>query len=117
MAGLFIQLKHWLSKGGIKPSPAVCELFELRPLFLRQLFVTFFGLSGSLALSAATVTQEKPEFLRAQIMAKNICGVCHLFPQPDLLDRYTWTNHIKPRMRVSMVCPRWKTILHPMRAR
>ena len=36
------------------------------------------------------------------MVAKNICAVCHLFPQPELLDRHTWTNHVKPRMRFIM---------------
>src|SRR5438132_176016 len=70
--------------------------------FLFALFPIIFWLSAGLALSAAGGTKEKPEFQRAQMLARNICGVCHLFPQPELLDRYTWTNHIKPLMRISM---------------
>jgi len=34
--------------------------------------------------------------------ARNISSVGHLFPEPELLDRDTWTNHVKPRMRTSM---------------
>lgn len=73
----------------------------LRLHFFHLLFVILFWLSVSLARSAAGGTG-KPEFQRAQMIARNICAVCHLFPLPELLDRHTWTNHIKPRMRISM---------------
>src|ERR1044071_502313 len=46
--------------------------------------------------------EEKPQFQRALMLATNICAVCHLFPAPDTLDLFTWTNHIKPSMRVKM---------------
>jgi hypothetical protein len=45
---------------------------------------------------------EKPEFQRGRTLAKSICSVCHLFPEPELLDRFTWTNHVKSRMRQMM---------------
>jgi hypothetical protein len=70
--------------------------------FVLLLLVLFSCLSVSLPLPAVDGTQEKPEFQRAQMLARNICGVCHLFPEPELLDRHTWTNHVKPRMRISM---------------
>jgi hypothetical protein len=48
---------------------------------------------------------EKPEFQRGRTLAKTICSVCHLFPEPELLDRFTWTNHVKSRMRQIMGVP------------
>lgn len=29
-----------------------------------------------------------------------VCGTCHLFPTPELLDRTTWTNYVLPRMKI-----------------
>jgi hypothetical protein len=49
--------------------------------------------------------EEKPEFQRGRTLAKTICSVCHLFPEPELLDRFTWTNHVKSRMRQTMGVP------------
>ncbi len=54
------------------------------------------------APAAARGVLEKPEFQRARMLATNICSVCHLFPEPELLDRFTWTNHVKSRMRLTM---------------
>lgn len=31
-------------------------------------------------------------------LAKQYCGSCHLFPDPDQLDRTTWKNHVLPAM-------------------
>jgi hypothetical protein len=31
-------------------------------------------------------------------LAEQVCGACHLFPEPDLADRFTWANGILPRM-------------------
>lgn len=61
-----------------------------------------FGLSTVFFLSATTIAQEKPEYQRARMLATNICSVCHLFPEPVLLDRSTWTNQVKSRMRLKM---------------
>ena len=102
MAGLFIQLKQSANKRGVTLRPAVCELFGPRLQFHRPLLGILAWFSVSFVALAASGAKEKPEFQRAQMVAKNICGVCHLFPQPELLDRYTWTNHIKPLMHTSM---------------
>ncbi|HEY1169866.1 MAG TPA: VCBS repeat-containing protein [Verrucomicrobiae bacterium] len=31
-------------------------------------------------------------------LAMQVCGSCHLFPEPDVADRFTWANEILPRM-------------------
>jgi hypothetical protein len=33
-----------------------------------------------------------------EILAKKYCSSCHLFPEPDLLDKNTWTAHTLPAM-------------------
>ena len=52
--------------------------------------------------SSQTTNLSLPRFERARSLATNICSQCHLFPSPDLLDRSTWTNHVKPLMRSKM---------------
>jgi hypothetical protein len=54
------------------------------------------------AWSAHGATPEKPGLQQARTLARNICSVCHLFPEPELLDRSTWTNQVKSRMRLAM---------------
>lgn len=31
-------------------------------------------------------------------LAQQLCGTCHLFPEPDVADQFTWANGILPRM-------------------
>lgn len=31
-------------------------------------------------------------------VAKQVCSSCHLFPEPEIADRFTWSNEILPRM-------------------
>src|SRR5688572_33289290 len=31
-------------------------------------------------------------------LALQVCGACHLFPEPAVADRFTWANGILPRM-------------------
>jgi hypothetical protein len=75
---------------------------SLRLRIIPALVVVCSWLSLPIAWSDAVGAQEKPEFQRARMVARNICSVCHLFPEPELLDRYTWTNHVKARMRLTM---------------
>jgi hypothetical protein len=59
-----------------------------------------FFLSAFPSVGAAST--DKMEFQRARMLATNICAVCHLFPEPDSLDRHTWSNNIIPLMRARM---------------
>lgn len=36
---------------------------------------------------------------RGETAAKAYCATCHFFPEPALLDRATWINHVLPAMR------------------
>ena len=31
-------------------------------------------------------------------VAQQVCSTCHIFPEPDIADRFTWANEILPRM-------------------
>ena len=43
-------------------------------------------------------------------LAKTYCGSCHVYPDPTLLDRKTWQDHVLPQMRFRMgldLTPLW----------
>jgi len=67
-----------------------------------RLFVMLCWCLAPFGLKAANGLIDKPSFQRARMLATNICAVCHLFPAPETLDRYTWSNHIIPSMRAKM---------------
>lgn len=43
-----------------------------------------------------------PSTQREERLAKQYCSSCHLFPQPSLLDKVTWTNDVLPQMAFRM---------------
>ena len=44
-----------------------------------------------------------PEQLKSgEALAKTHCGSCHLYPEPDLLDRTSWREHVLPPMGYMM---------------
>ncbi|MEW6160343.1 MAG: hypothetical protein AB1813_23150, partial [Verrucomicrobiota bacterium] len=42
--------------------------------------------------------QPSANAVRGAELAKNICQACHLFPEPSLVDKYSWGKHILPKM-------------------
>lgn len=40
--------------------------------------------------------------LTGEALARAHCQVCHLFPEPELLDRKTWKEHVLPEMKARM---------------
>lgn len=43
-----------------------------------------------------------PPELTPENASKAVCGACHVFPVPDLLDRETWRTQTLPRMMIRM---------------
>jgi hypothetical protein len=41
-------------------------------------------------------------FANARVLATNICSQCHLFPEPNLLDKTTWRERVQPLMHKVM---------------
>ena len=39
---------------------------------------------------------------RASVLAHAWCSACHVFPEPDLLDKKTWRDQTLPRMKIRM---------------
>jgi hypothetical protein len=37
-------------------------------------------------------------FLQGKQLSVQLCGQCHLYPEPGLLDRYSWKQHVMPEM-------------------
>ncbi len=46
---------------------------------------------------------------RGEALARQHCAACHLFPEPDLLDRATWQNHTLRRMAPMLGVARMRT--------
>jgi hypothetical protein len=40
--------------------------------------------------------------LNGRQVSQAICGSCHMFPEPELLDKHTWKNGVLPHMAVRM---------------
>src|SRR5438105_257138 len=72
------------------------------PKWTRSACLIAVWLSVSLDPGLAVEGGQTPAFERARMWATNVCGVCHLFPGPDLLDHSTWSNRIMPLMRIRM---------------
>jgi hypothetical protein len=51
------------------------------------------------SVQAQVLPTETPEFREARKLADLFCVGCHLFPEPRLLDRATWKNHVQPLVR------------------
>lgn len=40
--------------------------------------------------------------ISSEVLARATCSACHLFPNPELLERRIWTNEVFPKMRMYM---------------
>ena len=65
---------------------------KARLLFAPVQFLAWFWCGNLFA--AASISGET--------LAKAYCGSCHLFPEPNLLDKKTWNEQTLPRMRIRM---------------
>ncbi len=48
--------------------------------------------------SSASEINEYPSLKSGRELAQQACGTCHIFPEPEIADRFTWANGILPRM-------------------
>jgi hypothetical protein len=85
------------------------EELHSQPMFQKEsrnrLIGVFVFLLGSFLVCSTLQpgnAAENREFQRARTLATNICAVCHLFPEPEALDRHTWSNNVIPLMRARM---------------
>src|SRR5437016_552510 len=84
-----MKIRHIRPK--IPPSDSV---FALGPPILWLLL-------GLLAVVRTTSAEPIP-FEQARALATNICSQCHLFPEPNLLDKTIWRDKVRPLMRTTM---------------
>ncbi len=67
------------------------------------------SLLASAPLSPAWTQVLKPEPATGRQLAEKYCAACHLFPEPDLMDRATWKNGTRPfltkRLGISQLNP------------
>lgn len=64
---------------------------------MRYLIFLLFSLIFFLTVISCETISQKEERL-----AKQYCGSCHLFPEPNLLDKETWANKVLPQMAFRM---------------
>src|SRR5439155_11306189 len=55
--------------------------------------------TAALALTIAACCAESPLPANGTQLARKYCASCHLFPEPELLDKATWKNGALPLMR------------------
>jgi hypothetical protein len=56
-------------------------------------YLSFIGLLFTLSCNKES---------EGEVLAKTYCGSCHLFPEPDLLDKFTWEKKILPNMATQL---------------
>lgn len=48
----------------------------------------------------STVTLKPEDTKSAEIMARVACSLCHVYPDPSLLDKKSWNEHVLPKMKL-----------------
>jgi hypothetical protein len=92
--------------------PADASRPWLRCLLLAGALATVFALwnttrgqktgSGTPPPTPSRSEAEAAEFKRGEQLARSACAACHLFPEPELMDRFTWALELFPRMNYMM---------------
>lgn len=60
--------------------------------------IIYVGLFPLLAIFFACTSQPNANPERGKELAQAYCAACHAVPDPSLLDKLTWDNHVLPRM-------------------
>jgi len=81
-------------------------LFKFSPLSIKDVVYLFFSLAviGYILTSCNTDDSPPPkseEYLAGELVAKRVCGSCHQYTPPELLDRLSWPN-VMSAMKVIM---------------
>jgi hypothetical protein len=59
----------------------------MRPLFLASVLLCAFKCAAQIDVAN-----------RAEALARTLCVTCHVFPEPDLVDKRTWERGVLPSM-------------------
>jgi hypothetical protein len=65
------------------------------------------------ALTAVPAGERPPDFKRGEELSRTFCGSCHLYPEPALLDKFTWSYEVLPSMAVWLGLHRFEARDHP----
>ena len=66
-------------------------------LLLCQVYLLWLG-----PLKTVQAAEKAKSLARSEALARQHCATCHLFPEPKLLNKSTWTNQVLPRMAIRM---------------
>src|SRR5689334_16687843 len=93
-----------LNPDGLSAHPSICAMRRMNRLGStgNSPIGWFFLVLSLFSLRAQDFARDQTQFLRAQSLATNICSQCHLFAEPQALDRATWREQVKPLMRKLM---------------
>jgi hypothetical protein len=69
---------------------------------IRAVFLFLAIPFSAFAADQTAVVPTVPAGASDEILARAACSACHLFPDPALLDRTIWPEHIFPKMRLYM---------------
>jgi hypothetical protein len=76
--------------------------FARRPLAAILLIAGLWGFSSSGFGQASSSTNTAAASARGAELAHTVCAACHVFPEPDLLDKKTWRDQTLPRMQIRL---------------
>lgn len=86
---------------GVIPALVLCcgTLLVLLGFFLGRTGESGSPSSGAREEKPASVAESlPPNVLRGQELSKVYCVTCHIYPEPEILDRFTWAMETLPRM-------------------
>ena len=84
-------------------------------LFIRS-FLLLICLAGLPRLDAPALDQaDAPpvNLKRSEALSQQHCDTCHLFPEPALLDKKTWSSQVMPRIAIRLGLPPKSINRHP----
>ena len=65
------------------------------------------------AAPANEIWDATTEYARGEKLARTVCVSCHLFPEPELLDRVTWAMMVLPQMETWLGLAEFDAAAHP----
>ncbi len=65
---------------------------------MRHFSINFFKITSYFSFLGLAFTLSCNHQSEGEVLAKTHCGSCHVFPEPSLLDKATWSNNILPVM-------------------
>jgi hypothetical protein len=80
--------------------PQTLSWRRVRGVFLALLIASWLFPAGGAQTGADA--SSPADFRRGRDLARQYCSTCHVFPEPDLLDKKTWRDQTLRRMKIRM---------------